>query len=127
MAKKVLAVDDDPMIRGLLREILTAQGFEVTLAENGPAGLEALNQPELKEGLSLIILDVVMPGLNGLEVLTRVKEGNLAPSIPVIMLTGEARTEDILDGYNRGADYYITKPFTRQQLMHGVTLVSETV
>ena len=127
MTKKILAVDDDPMIRGLLREILTAQGYEVILADNGPAGLEALQQNDLMEGLSLIILDVVMPGLTGLEVLTRVKEGNLAPSIPVIMLTGEARTEDILDGYNKGADYYITKPFTRQQLMHGVTLVSETV
>lgn len=127
MAKKVLAVDDDPMIRGLLREILTAQGYEVTLAENGPAGLEALQQQDLKDGLSLIILDVVMPGLTGLEVLARLKQDNLAPAIPVIMLTGEARTEDILDGYNKGADYYITKPFTRQQLMHGVTLVSETV
>lgn len=125
MAKKVLAVDDDPMIRGLLREMLTAQGYEVTLAEDGPSGLEALKHKDLTDGLFLIILDVVMPGLTGLELLSKVKEDNLAPSVPVIMLTGEARTEDILAGYNKGADYYITKPFTRQQLLHGVTLVTE--
>lgn len=127
MSKKVLAVDDDPMIRGLLREILAAQGYEVTLAEDGPAGLELLKNQDFVTGLSLIILDVVMPGLTGLEVLSQVKQDNLAPATPVIMLTGEARQEDILEGYNRGADYYITKPFTRQQLMHGVTLVSEIV
>jgi len=64
-----------------------------------------------------------MPGMNGLDVLTRLKLQPRTQSIPVLMLTGEDKAEDILAGYNVGADYYITKPFTRQQLMYGVELV----
>ncbi len=124
MKGKVLAVDDDPTIRELVNQILTAEGYEVTLAENGALGLERLLNTEFAHGLHLILLDVMMPQMTGLEVLSAVKERDLAPTVPVIMLTAEARTEDILTGYNKGADYYITKPFTRAQLMHGISLVT---
>ena len=123
MTKKVLAVDDDPMIRGLIKEMLTAEGYEVVLAENGPDGISTLLSDNFASELCLIVLDVIMPGLTGLEVLSKIKEDELAPNVPVIMLTGEANPEDVLAGYNRGADYYITKPFTRQQLLHGIDLV----
>lgn len=123
--KKVFAVDDDPTIREMVKQILTAEGYDVTLAENGALGLQQLQNSEFAHGLDLILLDVMMPEMTGLEVLSAVKDGDLAPTVPVIMLTGEARTEDILTGYNKGADYYITKPFTRAQLLHGISLVSD--
>lgn len=123
MIKKVLSVDDDPMIRDLLKQILESEGFTVESAENGKCGLEKLEQEGFNQDLSLIVLDVSMPIMTGLELLTELKARNLAPNVPVIMLTGEAKHEDILTGYNRGADYYITKPFTRLQLKHGLELV----
>lgn len=123
MAKKVLSVDDDPMIRDLVKEILEAEGFIVESAENGQLGLCKLEQDGFNQDLALIVLDVSMPIMSGLELLTTLKERNLAPDVPVIMLTGEAKHEDMLKGYNIGADYYITKPFTRLQLKHGLELV----
>jgi DNA-binding response OmpR family regulator len=123
MSKKVLAVDDDPIIRSMVKEMLLAEGFEVILAENGLLGLETLTQPDFTKDLTLIILDVMMPGMTGIELLTKVKQDELAPSIPVVMLTAEATSNDVLKGYNSGADYYITKPFTRQQLVHGLSIV----
>jgi DNA-binding response OmpR family regulator len=123
MAKKVLSVDDDPMIRDLVKQILEAEGFIVESAENGQLGLCKLEQDGFNQDLALIVLDVSMPVMSGLELLTTLKERNLAPDVPVIMLTGEAKHEDMLKGYNLGADYYITKPFTRLQLKHGLELV----
>ncbi len=120
---KVLSVDDDPLIRNLVRQILENEGFSVVSAENGRLGLEKLESQSFTDDLALIVLDVSMPEMTGLELLAAIKERDLAPSVPVIMLTGEAKDEDILKGYNYGADYYITKPFTRLQLTHGVQLI----
>lgn len=127
--KKALIIDDDPMIRNLVQSILEGVGYEVVSAEDGEHGLSILNA-QSAEGVpvaktfSLIVLDVVMPGMNGLDVLVRLKVNAHTQSIPVLMLTGEDKAEDILAGYNVGADYYITKPFTRQQLLFGVDLVT---
>jgi two-component system, sensor histidine kinase and response regulator len=123
MVKKVLSVDDDAMIRDLVKQILEAEGFLVESAENGQLGLSKLEQDGFNQDLALIVLDVSMPIMSGLELLATLKERNLAPDVPVIMLTGEAKHEDMLKGYNLGADYYITKPFTRLQLKHGLELV----
>lgn len=122
MANKVLVVDDDPMIRTLVKEMLEAEGYDITTAEDGEQGVQALDEQPTKK-YSLIILDVIMPGMNGLQVLSQIKSQDETNTIPVIMLTGEGKTEDILNGYNIGADYYITKPFTRQQLLYGLQLV----
>ena len=123
MKRKILAVDDDPTIRGLVSSILSNEGYEVILAENGALGIAKLQEENFTDDLYLILMDVMMPELTGLQALTRIKEDNLAPEIPVIMLTAEAKSDDVMTGYNKGADYYITKPFTRQQLMHGISLV----
>lgn len=125
MNKNVLVVDDDPMIRSLVKDMLEAEGYVVTLAEDGEQGVGILDAGPKPVEFSLIVLDVIMPGMNGLQVLTKLKEQDFTREIPVIMLTGEDKTEDILAGYNVGADYYITKPFTRQQLLHGLGLVFE--
>lgn len=123
MAKRVLVIDDDPMIRALVRDMLEAQGFEVVLAEDGQAGVELLESEPKPLNIQLIVLDVVMPRMNGLDVLTWIKLHSFVSGIPVMMLTGEDKAEDIMAGYSVGADYYITKPFTRQQLLYGLELV----
>lgn len=124
-SKRILVVDDDPMIRGLVKAIVEEQGFTVTLAEDGKIGVELLESEPKPIDIRLIILDVMMPGMNGLDVLTRLKLHSYTANIPVLMLTGEDRAEDIMAGYSVGADYYLTKPFTRQQLLYGLNLVLE--
>jgi DNA-binding response OmpR family regulator len=123
MSKKILIVDDDPMIRHLVKAMLDAEGHEVFTAEDGLQGVEFLDSLPRPLELNLIILDVIMPGMNGLDVLTRLKLHSHTQNIPVLMLTGESKAEDIMAGYTIGADYYITKPFTRQQLLYGLDLV----
>ncbi len=123
MSKRILVVDDDPMIRMLVKDMLEAEGFSITIAEDGEQGLGVLQQEADPADFSLVILDVIMPGMNGLQMLTKLKDEDSTKAIPVIMLTGEDKTEDILAGYNVGADYYITKPFTRQQLLYGLQMV----
>ena len=70
-----------------------------------------------------ILLDIMMPNMSGIEVLNRLKERPETASIPVILVTAKSRDEDVLSGYKEGADYYITKPFSAQQLIYGVRLV----
>jgi DNA-binding response OmpR family regulator len=123
MSKKVLVIDDDPMIRALVQAMLESAGFNVVVAEDGQQGVDILDKEARPLDISLVVLDVVMPGMHGLDVLTRMKLHPHTSSLPVLMLTGESKAEDILAGYNVGADYYITKPFTRQQLMYGINLV----
>lgn len=122
-SKKVLAVDDDPMIRGLVKSILEAEGYIVELAEDGKEGVEFIESLASPTDIALIVLDVVMPNMNGLDVVTRLKLKPETADIPILMLTGEDKAEDIMAGYNVGADYYITKPFTRQQLLFGLEVV----
>jgi len=123
MGKRILVVDDDPVIRTLVKEILSAEGHEILLAEDGQQGVDLLDAEPRPVKVDLIVLDVVMPGMNGLDVLVRLKLHPHTSKIPVMMLTGEKKAEDLLAGYSVGADYYITKPFTRQQLLHGIALV----
>jgi len=71
----------------------------------------------------LIILDIMMPEMDGLEVLSRLKAVSDTATIPVILLTAKVQYEDVLGGYKLGADYYITKPFTSTQLVNGINLL----
>lgn len=123
MSKRVLIVDDDPLIRHLVQEMLSAEGYAVTAAEDGKQAIQTLDSEPRPLQFEFIVLDVVMPGMNGLDVLMRLKLHPHTQSIPVMMLTGEDKAEDIMAGYEVGADYYITKPFTRQQLIYGVKLL----
>ena len=125
MGKKILVIDDDPMIRTLVKEMLAVEGHEITLAEDGEQGVKILDSGEKPAPYDLIVLDVIMPGMNGLDVLTRLKLHPHTQSIPVMMLTGEDKTEDMMAGYSVGAEYYVTKPFTRQQLLFGINMILE--
>lgn len=122
MSEKVLIIDDDPMVRTLVKEMLAAEGYEVTSIEDGEKGVNFLTSGNSKPDFKAIILDVIMPGMNGFDVLCELKQNPQTQSIPVLMLTGEDRAEDMMNGYAVGADYYITKPFTREQLMFGFKL-----
>ena len=114
--RTITVVDDDLEIVTLVRVILEQEGFNVGCANSGQqlfAGLE-------KEKPDLIILDVMMPVMDGLVVLARLKDAPETSSIPVILLTVLEQYEDVLAGYKTGADYYMTKPFTRTQLITGI-------
>lgn len=123
MSKRILVVDDDPVIRSLVQTMLESEGYQVVLADDGVQGVEVLDKEPRPLDFSLVILDVIMPGMNGFDVLTRLKIHAHTQSIPVVMLTGEDKAEDIMTGYSVGADYYITKPFTRSQLLYGLDIV----
>lgn len=121
--RRILIVDDDPMIRHIVETILSTEGHEVLIAENGSQAVEILGAEPRPINLDLIISDVIMPEMTGLDLLNRLKLHADTQNIPVLMLTGESKTDDIMGGYNLGADYYITKPFTRQQLLYGVSVI----
>jgi DNA-binding response OmpR family regulator len=106
----VLVVDDDSDIRGLVRELLERAGHDVLDAPDGNEGLRLFyaRQPDL------VILDVSMPGLEGWDVLERMRE---LSDVPVMMLTARAEELDKVRGLRAGADDYITKPFGRQELL----------
>jgi DNA-binding response OmpR family regulator len=107
---RVLVVDDDADIRGLVRELLERAGHDVLEAADGSEGLRMFyaQQPDL------VILDVSMPGLDGLETLKRIRE---LSDLPVMMLTARAQELEKVRGLQAGADDYVTKPFGRQELL----------
>jgi DNA-binding response OmpR family regulator len=107
---RVLAVDDDADIRGLLRELLERAGYEVVDAASGREGLRAL----YAESPDLVLLDVSMPELDGWQTLERIRD---VSDVPVLMLTARAAELEKVRGLKAGADDYVTKPFGRQELL----------
>jgi putative two-component system response regulator len=120
MSQTILVVDDNPDSITIMQSILSTRGYRVLVAESGSAALKVI-QGEIAP--DLILLDVMMPEMNGLEVLQKVKETHTTAKIPVILVTAKTHDEDVLSGYQYGADYYITKPFTAKQLLYGIDLV----
>ncbi|HEX2863835.1 MAG TPA: response regulator transcription factor [Deinococcales bacterium] len=104
--ERLLVIDDDPAVTSLLRRGLTFEGFAVDVAASGPEGL-ALARDRLPD---LVILDWMMPGLDGLEVLRRLRA--VSPALPVVMLTARDAVGDEVAGLQAGADDYVPKPFT---------------
>jgi len=117
--KTVMVVDDNPDIITIVRTIVEGKGYSVFSATSGPELLDLLKTQKP----DLIILDIMMPEMDGLEVLTRLKGMTETATIPVILLTAKVQYEDVLGGYKLGADYYITKPFTSTQLVNGISLL----
>lgn len=116
----VLVVEDDPELQRALKFLLTAEKFVPRLASNRADILEALRVPPLPD---VALLDVGLPDINGFDVLARMRQHPQLKSIPVIMLTGHARREDVMRGLAGGADGYITKPFDRDVLLIGIRAV----
>jgi len=114
--KKILLVDDETALVELLTRRLQADGFEVITAADGREGLEKAE----KERPDLVLLDVMMPNMDGYEVLQSLKEMDETRDIPVIMFTVKSNAEDIERAVLAGAADYITKPFAPQVLMQRI-------
>ena len=106
MSKKVLFAEDDKRMQILVDDFLSHEGYEVITVDNGKEALEKIN--ELSD-IKLVILDVMMPFLNGWQVCQQIRKSS---QIPIIMLTAKNAEPDELQGFKKGADEYITKPFS---------------
>jgi DNA-binding response OmpR family regulator len=115
----VLVVDDDPDVCDLVTYKLEQSGFEVRRASDGDAALREV----AKKVPDLVLLDVMMPGISGLEVLERLRSGPATAGIPVVMLTAKAQENDVERGFELGADDYVVKPFSPRELVRRVTAV----
>ena len=112
---RIIVADDEARIRKLVSEFLIRFGYEVIEAEDGDEAYRLFE--ENKASVSLIILDIMMPGLNGWEVCRKIRETS---DVPVIMLTARSQEFDELTGYESGADDYVTKPFSPSVLVKRV-------
>jgi two-component system alkaline phosphatase synthesis response regulator PhoP/two-component system response regulator VicR len=119
MGKKILVADDEGMIRKVLRMNLVKWGYEVREAVDGAQALEELS----KNDYDLLICDVMMPNKSGWEVLKEVKSNPKMKDMPVIVLTAKNEDADMFTGYDLGATYYMTKPFTKAQLLFGLKMM----
>ncbi|HEV2072187.1 MAG TPA: response regulator transcription factor [Thermomicrobiales bacterium] len=115
----VLVVDDEASIVRLLRATLEADGFGVATADRGPTALNIINT----ERPDLVVLDVMMPEMDGFETLRRIRSQSQVPRVPVIMLTARTGDIDKLQGFQSGADDYVTKPFNPDELLARITAV----
>ncbi|MFZ4508069.1 MAG: response regulator transcription factor [Fimbriimonas sp.] len=113
MALKVLVCDDERHIVRLIQVNLERQGFTVITAFDGKEGLEKIRS----EKPNLVVLDVMMPYMDGFEVLKSLRREKDTENLPVIMLTAKAQDKDVFEGYHYGADMYLTKPFNPMELV----------
>jgi DNA-binding response OmpR family regulator len=114
---KILLVEDDNSLGPLLQEYLEAKGFQVKLAEDGKKGGDLF----FKGTYDLLLLDVMMPVKDGITLAKEIRVSD--KNIPIIFLTAKSMKEDTIEGFNAGADDYITKPFSMEELMARVTAV----
>jgi DNA-binding response OmpR family regulator len=114
--RRLLIVEDDPSILMGLRMNLEAEGYEVVVAEDGERGLEQAHRP-----FDLIILDIMLPGLNGFELLSILRDQGIAT--PVIVLTARGSEMDTVTGLELGAEDYVTKPFSLAELLARIRVV----
>jgi len=108
--KKILLIEDEPQIARFVQLELTHEGYDVTVAHDGRDGLDIFKA----HPFDLVLLDIMLPSLNGIEVLRRIRQQS---SIPVIMLTARDSVMDKISGLDSGADDYITKPFAIEELL----------
>lgn len=111
MRERILVIDDDEKITSMLRRSLAFEGYSVTTAHNGTEGLRQMLATEP----DLVILDVMMPQMDGWEVCRRVREGG--SSVPILMLTAKDEVSDRVKGLDLGADDYLVKPFALEELL----------
>ncbi|MBB6621885.1 response regulator transcription factor [Clostridium gasigenes] len=110
MSKNILIIEDELRIRFLLRDYFAKEGFNIIEAEDGDLGLKAFQENEV----DLILLDIMMPKVDGITVLQTIRE---VSNVPIILLTAKSEEDDKLFGYEVGADDYITKPFSPKVLI----------
>jgi DNA-binding response OmpR family regulator len=110
---KILVIDDDPSVRSLVADSLEIEGYEVHTAEDGFSGLRAIeaHKPDC------VLLDVMMPGLDGHQVLQRIRSAEERPALPVVMLTAYSDDATAWQAWTEGVDYFLAKPFDADELL----------
>jgi DNA-binding response OmpR family regulator len=118
---RVLVVEDHPLIAELVETRLRIEGLRATKCLGGREAIERIN----KETFDLVILDIMMPDIDGFEVLAHIRNKKATCDLPVIFLTARSSQEDIDRGFKMGADHYITKPFSGAELVRTVKILLE--
>jgi DNA-binding response OmpR family regulator len=116
----VLVIDDDPVIVKLLRVNFELEGFNVISAGDGQEGLDAAR----RQRPDVVISDIMMPKMNGLELVSTLKSDPATADLPVILLSAKAQLADVQRGFELGADDYVTKPFDPIELIDKVTALA---
>ncbi len=111
MIKRILLVEDDPSLGFVIQDNIRQKGYDVTLCKDGAAGEDAFHSSPFH----LCIFDVMLPKMDGISLAKRVREKD--KNIPILFLTAKSLVEDKLDGFHAGADDYITKPFSMEELL----------
>jgi two-component system, cell cycle response regulator len=119
--RRVLVVEDDAVTREVLDTVLDLEEFDVVTAEDGESALDLLSSPNQ---VDVVVLDVMMPGIDGFEVCARIKGDPRTGGIPVIMLTAKASPQDRKAGMRAGCDEYLTKPFSPRALIERIHALS---
>ncbi len=114
---RILLAEDDSNLGNLLTNYLTVKNYETDLFVNGVLALEAF----MKEHYDICILDIMMPEMDGLTLAREIRKNQ--PEIPVIFLTAKSQKEDIIEGFRSGADDYITKPFSMEELLYRIQAI----
>jgi two-component system, OmpR family, alkaline phosphatase synthesis response regulator PhoP len=117
MMAKILVIEDEVTVRANIAELLEAEDYEVVTAENGFFGILWAQE----KTPDLVICDMMMPAIDGRDVLRALREDPMTASLPFIFLTARADRADMRQGMNMGADDYLTKPFSRQELLESVS------
>ena len=117
-ATHILVVDDESGVRDVLKRYLEREGYAVLLAENGPEALRLIDQK--RESIRLVVLDVMLPGVDGLEIVQRVRGDN---PVPIIILSARSEEFDRVHGLELGADDYVAKPFSPREVVSRVKAV----
>jgi CheY-like chemotaxis protein len=113
MAKRILVVDDDEMVLMALEELLKPEGYEVQTVSSGTEALQKLEEG----GYDLLMLDVIMPEMDGYELCKRIREKEKYKETPVVFLTAKSRDEDRARGLEAGANLYLSKPISPDKLL----------
>jgi DNA-binding response OmpR family regulator len=116
---RVLIVDRNPQDVQFMSDTLAQRGFTIDLAHDGERAFETIERTHP----DVVLLDVAGVGANGMEVLDRIRASPQLASTPVVIVTSNAKDDDVLAGYKFGADYYLTKPVTARRLLRGIGLV----
>jgi two-component system phosphate regulon response regulator PhoB len=117
---KILLVDDDPVIGAILSDYLAAHGHKLEVMTSGKEAIEQINHGT--QSPDILLLDLVMPDMNGIDVLQKLKADHKTESLPVILLSANADSDELLDGYEHKADHYLSKPFNIKRI---IDLISE--
>ncbi len=114
---RILLAEDDSNLGNLLKNYLTVKNYETDLFVNGALALKAF----MKEHYDICILDIIMPEMDGLSLAQEIRRQK--PEVPVIFLTAKSQKEDIIEGFRSGADDYITKPFSMEELLYRIQAI----